>query len=124
MPYGTTDDYAEALEEIRQLRLHLDRLRQALKVALGGGETDPSPPSAAREAAAPVPVPMTAHELLLLFLRDAATYGGLTDETVCSFGWWKKAPGDEFPSFHARLKLTLGELRRIEGLIRADERRL
>ncbi len=59
-----------------------------------------------------VRVPITTSQLLALFLRDAAAYGGLTDETVCSFGWWKTMPGDEFPSFNARLRVTLGELRR------------
>lgn len=149
MPYGMMDDYAESLEEIRQLRNRAakltsaceqalawvqntrivpdgerDRLRQALKDALGGAEAGVPAPPAACEAAAMAPVPMTAHEVLSLFLRDAATYGGLTDETVCSVGWWKKAPGDEFPSFHARLRLTRGELRRIAGFVRPDERRL
>jgi hypothetical protein len=55
---------------------------------------------------------MTIGQLLALFLRDAAAYGGLTEETVCSFGWWKTLPGDEHPSFNARLRVTLGELRR------------
>jgi len=61
--------------------------------------------------AGPVRVPITPSHLLALFLRDAATYGGLTDETVCSFGWWRTAPGDDRPRFNARLRVTLGELR-------------
>lgn len=55
--------------------------------------------------------PITPAQLLALFLRSADTEPGLTDETVCSFGWWKTIPGDEFPTFHARIKVTLGELR-------------
>lgn len=56
--------------------------------------------------------PITPTQLLALFLRDAANHPDLTDETSCSFGWWKTIPGDEYPTFNARLKVTLGELRR------------
>jgi hypothetical protein len=48
--------------------------------------------------------------MLTLLVRDAAQRE-LPGDTTYSFGYWKTTPGDEFPSFHARLKVTLDEIR-------------
>lgn len=57
----------------------------------------------------------TAKELLTLIVRDAEQ-SGKPDDTVYSIGWWTKVPEEELgpfnlPSFNARLKLTLAEIR-------------
>ena len=58
-------------------------------------------------------------DLLKLLVRDAEVQG-LPDDTVYSFGFWKKSAPDH-DQFHARLRVTLGEIREACGAPVPDE---